>query len=111
MVTATEAALWWIARLRAQHGPLMFHLACCDGSSPMCHVVGDFTPADRDVLIGQIGGCPFYVGGQPARVVVDVVAGHRAGCSLGARDNMRFVTRSVGVRDQNQAVTPSMNST
>ena len=33
-----------LRRLRASHGPLMFHQSggCCDGSSPMCYPDGDF---------------------------------------------------------------------
>lgn len=119
MVTATEPALWWIARLRAQHGPLMFHQSggCCDGSAPMCYVLGDFTIGARDVLLGEIGGCPFYIGGdqherwQHTHLVIDVVPGRGAGFSLEAPEGVRFLTRSVCARDQNQAVTPSMNST
>ncbi|HEX8909278.1 MAG TPA: DUF779 domain-containing protein, partial [Anaeromyxobacteraceae bacterium] len=42
-VTATPAALQLIARLSAEHGPLMFHQSggCCDGSSPMCFRAGE----------------------------------------------------------------------
>jgi len=37
-VTATDAALAAIERLKARHGPLMFVQSggCCDGSSPIC---------------------------------------------------------------------------
>ena len=38
-VLATGEALALIERLRARHGPLMFHQSggCCDGSAPMCY--------------------------------------------------------------------------
>ncbi|TQU79824.1 DUF779 domain-containing protein, partial [Xanthomonas perforans] len=61
-VTATLAALQLIDKLRAQHGDVLFHQSggCCDGSSPMCFAVGEFIVGDRDVLLGEIGGAPFY---------------------------------------------------
>ena len=42
-VLLTEKAAELIARVKAQHGPLMFHQSggCCDGSTPMC-----FPPAN-----------------------------------------------------------------
>ena len=45
-----------IRRLRAEHGPVMFHQSggCCDGSSPMCYPKGDFWTSDADVLLGTI---------------------------------------------------------
>jgi uncharacterized protein (DUF779 family) len=62
-VLATDAALELIARLKAKHGPLMFHQSggCCDGSSPMCYPEGDLLVGDGDVRLGEIGGCPFYM--------------------------------------------------
>ena len=62
-VIATEAALTLIAFLKQKHGPLMFHQSggCCDGSSPMCYPDGELLVGDNDVLLGEIGGCPFYM--------------------------------------------------
>jgi len=61
-VLATDAALELIEKLKAKHGPLMFHQSggCCDGSSPMCYPEGDLIIGDQDVLLGDIGGVPFY---------------------------------------------------
>ena len=44
-VLATDAALELIAKLKAKHGPLMFHQSggCCDGSSPMCYPCLSYT--------------------------------------------------------------------
>lgn len=63
-VTATEVALALIAELTAQYGPILFHQSggCCDGSSPMCYPRSEFVIGDRDVLLGHIGGAPFYIG-------------------------------------------------
>jgi uncharacterized protein len=62
-VVATEAALRLIDKLRAKHGPLMFHQSggCCDGSSPMCYSEKEFKVGGVDVLLGEIGGVPFYM--------------------------------------------------
>ena len=50
-VDVTAEAADMIRRLRAEHGPLMFHQSggCCDGSSPMCYPLGDFITGDADV--------------------------------------------------------------
>ena len=34
---------------------------CCDGSLPMCFDDGEFIIGDHDVLLGHVGGCPFYI--------------------------------------------------
>ena len=41
-VSVTPEAADLLRRLRAEHGPLMFHQSggCCDGSSPMCYPAG-----------------------------------------------------------------------
>jgi uncharacterized protein (DUF779 family) len=101
-VTATQAARDLISRLRARHGPLMFHQSggCCDGSSPMCYPDGDFKIGARDVKMGEIDGCPFYIGGDQyelwrhTRLTLDVVPGRGAGFSLEAPLGVRFLVRS-----------------
>ena len=101
-VAATEAAVALIRRLRAMHGALMFHQSggCCDGSAPMCFVAGEFRLGSRDVLLGEIAGCPFYIGGDQAerwqhtRLVIDVVPGRGASFSLEVPTGRRFLTRS-----------------
>lgn len=102
MVEATAQALAKIAELVGRHGPLMFHQSggCCDGSAPMCYVQGDFMLGARDVLLGEVGGCPFYIGGDQherwkhTRLILDLVPGRGAGFSLEAPDGVRFLTRS-----------------
>ena len=63
-VEITEAATEIVARLKGQHGALMFHQSggCCDGSAPMCYPDGDFRVGPQDVLLGEIAGCQFYIG-------------------------------------------------
>ena len=101
-VTATDAASALIRQLVAEHGPLLFHQSggCCDGSAPMCFPVGDFRIGQRDVLLGTIEGCSFYIGGaqfvhwKHTQLIIDVVPGRGAGFSLEAPRGVRFLTRS-----------------
>ncbi len=101
-VTATPAALELIDLLKARHGPLMFHQSggCCDGSSPMCYPAGEFKVGGQDVLLGEIGGCPFYIGAaqfeywRHTQLIIDVVPGRGGMFSLEGPEGKRFLTRS-----------------
>ena len=101
-VLATPAAVTLIQKLVAQHGPLMFHQSggCCDGSSPMCYLEGEFRLGQRDVLLGAIEGASLYIGGDQfelwkhTQLVIDAVPGRGGGFSLEAPEGMRFLTRS-----------------
>jgi uncharacterized protein (DUF779 family) len=101
-VEITEKAADLLERLKLSHGPLLFHQSggCCDGSAPMCYPVGDFRVGPQDVLLGQIGGCDFYIGAaqfaywEHTQLVVDVVPGRGAGFSVEAPEGFRFLTRS-----------------
>ncbi|WMJ71112.1 DUF779 domain-containing protein [Stenotrophomonas sp. 24(2023)] len=101
-VTATLAALQLIDRLRARHGPLLFHQSggCCDGSSPMCFAQGDFLLGDRDVRLGEIGGAPFYISPSQfaywkhTQLIIDVVPGRGGMFSLDNGEGVRFLVRS-----------------
>jgi uncharacterized protein (DUF779 family) len=63
-VVASPAALDLIAVLSGEYGAILFHQSggCCDGSSPMCFPKNEFAVAEADVLLGHIGGAPFYIG-------------------------------------------------
>lgn len=101
-VLATDAALELIAKLKAKHGPLMFHQSggCCDGSSPMCYPDGDLLIGDSDVQLGEIGGCPFYMSAaqyeywKHTELTIDVVPGRGGMFSLEGSEGVRFLTRS-----------------
>ena len=98
----TPAAVEVIRTLVAAHGPVMFHQSggCCDGSAPMCYPLGEFLVGSRDVLLGEIAGAPFYMGGaqyelwKHTRLTIDVVPGRGAGFSLEAPEGVRFIVRS-----------------
>ena len=101
-VTVTDEARDLIEALRKEHGELMFHQSggCCDGSSPMCYLRGEFRVGGRDVLMGEIAGCPFYMGKDQfeywrhTQLTIDVVPGRGGGFSLEAPRGVRFLTRS-----------------
>lgn len=101
-VTATDAALELIEQIKRDHGPIMFHQSggCCDGSSPMCYAQGEFMLGDDDVLLGEIGGAPFYMGGDQyeawkhTKLTIDVVPGRGGMFSLDNGREKRFLTRS-----------------
>jgi len=101
-VTATPATLDLIARLKNKYGELMFHQSggCCDGSAPMCYPAGEFQTGDSDVLLGEIGGCNFYIGAaqyeywKHTQLISDVVPGRGGMFSLEGPEGSRFLTRS-----------------
>ena len=110
-VLLTEKAAGLIARLKAQHGPLMFHQSggCCDGSTPMCFAAGEFRVGAQDVLMGEIAGCKFYIGAnqfeywEHTQLVIDVVPGRGSGFSAEAPEGVRFLTRSRVFTDEEVA--------
>jgi len=107
-VTATDAALSLIDRLRAMHGDVMFHQSggCCDGSSPMCYPLGEFMTGDQDVLLGTVGSAPFYIGRaqfeywKHTQIILDVVPGRGGMFSLEGPEGIRFLTRSRVFTDE-----------
>jgi uncharacterized protein len=107
-VDVTPAAAAMMRQLRGQHGPLMFHQSggCCDGSSPMCYLEGEFRTGQSDVLLEslKIEGVDelitFWMSDSQfqlwkhTHLTVDVVPGRGAGFSLEAPEGVRFLIRS-----------------
>ena len=107
-VDVTPAAADLMRSLRVQHGPLMFHQSggCCDGSSPMCYLEGEFRTGASDVLLEalQIDGVDepvtFWMSKSQfelwkhTHLTVDVVRGRGSGFSLEAPEGVRFLIRS-----------------
>ncbi|MEO3974800.1 DUF779 domain-containing protein [Streptomyces sp. CAU 1734] len=121
-VELTPAAADLLRRLRALHGPLMFHQSggCCDGSAPMCYPRGEFRTGRSDILLQElrVAGVPedisFWMSRSQyelwshTRLVVDVVEGRGSGFSLEAPEGVRFLIRSHLVEDPaRQGVEPS----
>lgn len=101
-VAVTEKAATVIDQLREKHGELMFHQSggCCDGSAPMCFTVGEFMVGSRDVLLGKIHGCEFYMAADQfefwknTHLTIDVTEGRGASFSLEIPLGLRFMTLS-----------------
>lgn len=102
-VVATPAALELIALLKEKHGPsLMFHQSggCCDNSSANCFLPGEITVGAGDIHIGEIGGCPFYMGRaqyeywKHTQLIIDVIDGNSGTFSLEGSEGKSFHTRS-----------------
>jgi uncharacterized protein (DUF779 family) len=111
-VVATPAALAAIGQIVTERGPVMFFQSggCCDGSLPMCFEVDEFVIGSRDVLLGEVGGCPFYIDARQHKVwkhtqlILDVSDGEPEGFSLPAGDDRHFVTHSKVFTAREQAV-------
>ena len=101
-VSVTEKAKAVIDQLRQQHGELMFHQSggCCDGSSPMCFAEGDFLVGSRDLCLGEIAGCKFYMAADQfeyyknSHIVIDVTKGRGSSFSLEIPLGLRFMAVS-----------------
>jgi hypothetical protein len=101
-VTATRSALAAIADLVSRRGPLMFFQSggCCDGSLPMCFDDGELVIGDRDVLLGTVGGCAFYIDHRQyeawkhTQLILDVGSGEPEGFSLPAGEGHHFIVNS-----------------
>jgi uncharacterized protein len=101
-VVATPAALEAIAGLVAERGPVMFFQSggCCDGSLPLCFAEGEFIVGEHDVLLGHVGGAPFYIDHRQyetwkhTQLILDVGGGEPEGFSLAAGEARHFITRS-----------------
>jgi uncharacterized protein len=128
-VAVTPQAADLLRRLRAEHGPLMFHQSggCCDGSSPMCYPLGEFVTGPSDVLLGSLdigdpadregveghegveGTVPVWMSAAQfeywshTHLTIDVVPGRGGGFSLEAPLGVRFLIRSRMLTQQEMA--------
>jgi len=101
-VSVTDKARAVIDQLREQHGDLMFHQSggCCDGSAPMCFAKGDFLIGSRDLCLGEIHGCSFYMSADQfeyyknTHITVDVSEGRGSSFSLEIPLGLRFMAIS-----------------
>ncbi len=101
-VVATLAAVQLIELLKHKHGALMFHQSggCCDNSAANCYLPGEITTGAGDVLLGEIAGCPFYIGKSQyeywkhTQLIIDVIDGQGGTFSLEGPEGKAFHTRS-----------------
>ncbi|MDH3563813.1 MAG: DUF779 domain-containing protein [Gammaproteobacteria bacterium] len=101
-LSVTDKAKVIIDQLRKQHGELMFHQSggCCDGSAPMCFAKGDFLIGSRDLCLGEIHGCKFYMASDQfeyyknMQITIDVSEGRGSSFSLEIPLGVRFMSLS-----------------
>ncbi len=101
-VSVTDKAKAVIDKLRDKHGELIFHQSggCCDGSAPMCFEKGDFLIGSRDLCLGEIHGCKFYMASDQfefyknMHIRVDVSEGRGSSFSLEIPLGLRFMAVS-----------------
>ena len=101
-VSVTDEAKEIIDTLRSKHGELIFHQSggCCDGSAPMCFEDGDFLIGARDLCLGEIHGCKFYMAADQfeyyknMHIKIDVSKGRGSSFSLEIPLGVRFMAVS-----------------
>ena len=117
-VAVTEAAAALMRTLYEANGPLMFLQSggCCDGSSPMCYLEGEFRTGASDVLLERLAvdgvaePVSFWMGvaqferWRHTHLTVDVVRGRGSGFSLEAPEGVRFMIRSRLLTDAEEEV-------
>ncbi|MDD5056343.1 MAG: DUF779 domain-containing protein [Sideroxydans sp.] len=107
-VIATAAALELIEFLKQKHGKLIFHQSggCCDNSAANCYLPGELTIGAGDEYLGDIGGCPFYIGKaqyaywKHTQLIIDVIEGRGGTFSLEGPEGKAFHTRSRMFSDE-----------
>lgn len=101
-VSVTDKARAVIEQLREKHGELIFHQSggCCDGSAPMCFEEGEFLLGSRDLCLGEIHGCRFYMAADQfeymknMHITIDVSKGRGSSFSLEIPLGLRFMAIS-----------------
>ena len=102
-VKATLSAKKLLSDLKEVHGnDLLFHQSggCCDGSAPMCYPAKEYQVGQDDVMIGKIGGIPFYISEtqhtawKNTDLIIDCIDGMGGMFSLDNGTGRRFLTRS-----------------
>lgn len=104
-LTATPEALKVIEMLKNQYGELVFNQSggCCDGTAPMCYEKKDFHVPSRNVKMGVVGGCEFYIDKDQfeyfrySQIILDVKEEKAAfgnSFSLEIDEGYQFITRS-----------------
>jgi uncharacterized protein (DUF779 family) len=107
-VDYTPEAAELLLKLTKINGPLMFHQSggCCDGSSPMCYLKGEFRVGGADVLVGEFiikdiaepiqiwMSATQFEYWKHTHLTIDVVVGRGGGFSLESPEGKRFLIRS-----------------
>lgn len=102
---ATPEALKVIEMLKNEYGELVFNQSggCCDGTAPMCYEKKDFHVPSRNVKMGEVGGCEFFIDPEQfeyfrySQIILDVKEEKAAfgnSFSLEIDEGYQFITRS-----------------
>ncbi|TSA47820.1 MAG: DUF779 domain-containing protein [Actinomycetales bacterium] len=117
-VDYTPEAAELLLKLTKLNGPLMFHQSggCCDGSSPMCYLKGEFRVGGADVLVGEFiikdiaepiqiwMSATQFEYWKHTHLTIDVVVGRGGGFSLESPEGKRFLIRSRLFSDEEWAL-------
>jgi len=117
-VSITGRASEVVDQLREQHGELIFHQSggCCDGSAPMCFQKGDFLLGSRDLCLGEIHGCNFYMAADQfeyfrnMHIMVDITPGRGSSFSLEIPLGLRFMSISRVFEEHELSQLPPLSS-
>jgi len=101
----TPEALKVIELLKKEYGALVFNQSggCCDGTAPMCYEKKDFHVPSRNVKMGEIAGCEFFIDPEQfeyfrySQIILDVKEEKAAfgnSFSLEIDEGYQFITRS-----------------
>ena len=102
---ATPEALKVIEMLKNKYGELVFNQSggCCDGTAPMCYEKKDFHVPSRNVKMGEVGGCEFFIDPEQfeyfrySQIILDVKEEKAAfgnSFSLEIDEGYQFITHS-----------------
>lgn len=104
-LTVTPKAVEVIERLKKENGELVFNQSggCCDGTAPMCYEKSDFYVPSRNVKMGEICGCEFFIDKDQyeyfrhSQIIIDVreeASAFGNSFSLEIDIGFQFITRS-----------------
>ena len=113
-VLVTKEAEIVIEKLKQEHGELVFNQSggCCDGTAPMCYEKGDFHVPSRNVKMGEICGCEFFINKDQfeyfkhSQIIIDVKEEKAAfgnSFSLEIDLGYQFITKSRIFTDEEYA--------
>lgn len=101
-VDITDEAAAIVAKMKVQHGPLIFHQSggCCDGSAPMLITRDDFYLDESDILLGEVAGVNFYMNQDQyeywkhTHLTVGITKGRGSSFSVEIPLGLRFLIQS-----------------
>ena len=114
-LTATFEALTVIEMLKNEYGELVFNQSggCCDGTAPMCYEKKDFLVPSRNIKMGDVGGCEFFIDKDQfeyfrySQIILDVKEEKAAfgnSFSLEIDEGYQFITRSRIFSDEENKI-------